>query len=60
MYLLEKRIMALEIALEAMESYPGASENPEQDDAISTITEMLWAARKELLRRRRRKNGQHH
>lgn len=58
MYLGEKRIRALETALEAMENHPMASNDPDQNEAMSIIAEMIWAARKERLLRRD-KNGRH-
>lgn len=41
----------MEIALEAMESYPSASYDPEQNEAINTIVAMLNSARREDARR---------
>ena len=51
MYLSRKQVRSLEIALEAMESYPSASYDPEQNEAINTIVAMLNSARREDARR---------
>ena len=55
MYLSKKQIAALDLALEAMESYTNASYSTEQNEAINTIVEMLESARQERVRRRSRK-----
>lgn len=51
MYLNKKQIRALEIALEAMESYPSASYDAKQNEAMDTIVSMLDSARNEVARR---------
>lgn len=51
MYLSRKQIRALETALEAMEGYPFASYNADQNEAINTIVAMLNSARREDARR---------
>ena len=47
MYLNRKHVAALVLALEAMESYPAASYNDEQNEAMRTIVDIIDAARRE-------------
>lgn len=59
MYLSRKQIAALEIALEAMESYSSASYNEKQNEAIDTIVAMLNSARRDVHRHVKKKDVNH-